>query len=354
MKLITKYLVFLFFYHLVFVIISYQYVLKNSGDSFLYWWQKPSIDSYNYWTLQNFGTKLIMQLNYPLVKAGIPVFVGFIIYAIIGFTGIFYLYKTLKSLSNSNEFINKYYILELFFLLPNLHFWTTIIGKEPIVFTALAIGLYSFVQKKYVALGVCLLIVAIIRPHVFLMLVISAMFFVLFTNHFSLKKKIVSLGIFVLVTTIFIYIVLSTTKIKYFDVERIVKFNDFSILSFKHAASYVPMLDYNWFYKCFSFLFRPFLYDINSFYSFCFGIENSIQFVIFLVGIISLFYIKKSKYYGFALFFLIFTLVCTFFYVQRYACFGIFMRTKIMFQPFLDGFFLLAISNWIHEKRKTF
>lgn len=353
MKFLNKYIFFLLLYHLVFAFISYQYVLRNNGDSTLYWWLNPTIENYNHFTFKNFGTYIVILLNYPLVKIGIPLWGGFFIYAIIGFLGIFYFYITLKKLSESSTFLKKYYILELFFLLPNLHFWTATLGKEAIIFTSISLTLYSFIEKKYKILIIPLLVIAAIRPHVFFMALISLLLLILFSKRITLKKKIYYSLVFTVLATIFLNIILLTTRIKHIDFERITKFNKKSLLSFEHANSYVPMLDYNWFYKYFTFLFRPLYLDSNSLFGLICSLENSIHLVLFLMGITSLFYFKKSKLYSFTIFFLIFTVVCTFFYVQRYACFGIFIRTKIMFQPFLEGFFLLSISNWTNEKQQT-
>ena len=49
------------------------------------------------------------------------------------------------------------------------------------------------------------------------------------------------------------YMVLTLSKIKYLDWERIVRFNRGSVLSFSDSGSYVPMETYSWFGFAFGF-----------------------------------------------------------------------------------------------------
>lgn len=348
------FLLFLLVYHTAYSFLTYNYIINNRGDSLLYWWKVPLIKINPHWTLQNFGTKIVMAINYPFVEMGVPFFIGFLLYSCIGFLGIWLLYKSLKILSKDNQFINKYYIIELFLLLPNLHFWTAIIGKEPVIFLSLSASLYFFIQHKYIVTAFTILVVLAIRPHVGLMIFITALLYLTFAKKIPLYKKVRYYIVFTCIISTLLFLVIHTTNIKKFNLHRIIKFNDYSILRFQRADSYVPMLDYNWFYKYFSFLFRPFFYDSKTLFEIVLSIENLIQFIIFCVGLYCFFKVKNSLVKQFTTFFLLFTLVSCFFYVQRYACIGIFIRTKIMFLNYLNGFLLLIILQMINEKRKTY
>ena len=135
------------------------------------------------------------------------------------------------------------------------------------------------------------------------------------------------------------FVVLKITKIKTIDWDRIQRFNQGSVLSFEDSGSYVPMLDYSWFYQWFSLHFRPFLWEAHSLFSFFAALDNVVLLLIQLLGLylfvryyrlISLTLTLKTA--------LVFSLICGSIYIFRYANLGIFMRTKIMWMPFEMGF----------------
>ena len=127
-------------------------------------------------------------------------------------------------------------------------------------------------------------------------------------------------------------------------------------MSFKNSGSYVNMLDYNYLYKWFSFHFRPLFYDTNNFYMILASIENLIYLIIFvLVSIFLFLYYKKIVFYDWMKIIFLFNLLGTVLYVERYANLGIFMRTKVMFEPFLLISFLsilLQSKSILQNKQK--
>ena len=136
--------------------------------------------------------------------------------------------------------------------------------------------------------------------------------------------------------TIFGYMVLQLSEIKYLNWERITYFNQYSILSFKHSGSYVPMLEHNFFYRLFAFNFRPLFFDVHTVLGFFASLENLLQLAISLMALY--FIIRYYKHIHFPKWIktvLLFALIASFLFIQRYANLGIFMRTKIMFQPFV-------------------
>jgi hypothetical protein len=81
------------------------------------------------------GTPFMVFLNYPLLKLEAPFWLGHVLYSVIGFFG-FYLFAkwSYKVLALKNDSFFVLLLLGLVLLSPNLHIWTSIIGKESIVF----------------------------------------------------------------------------------------------------------------------------------------------------------------------------------------------------------------------------
>jgi len=131
------------------------------------------------------------------------------------------------------------------------------------------------------------------------------------------------------------YSTLQLAKIYYFNWSRIQYYNEFSIRSFKHSGSYVPMLDYTIPHKLEAFLFQPLFLDAHSLLSMLASFENGI---VLLIHLLALYMIStrfsKIQWQDWMKIAVLFTFIASLLYIQRYANLGIFMRTKMQFIPF--------------------
>jgi len=141
------------------------------------------------------------------------------------------------------------------------------------------------------------------------------------------------------------------SEIKSFDWDRLQRFNLGSILSFQNSGSYVPIHEYTYPEKFFAFFFRPFFFDAVNLYQFVLSIENLILLTFHLLVLY-----LAIKYYKLIhltwldkvlIGFVIFSFIL---YVERYASLGIFVRTKVMLQPFLV-IVLIKILSQIKSKQ---
>lgn len=333
-----KFLVFLFLYHLVLTILSYQYSVIHPGDSYLYWAKTFNINRYSWLDFTGLNTNFILFLNYPFIKLGLPFWFGFLLYSVIGFLGILkFIQWTELAFRDSFKYIG-ISLLCLVFLLPNLHFWTATLGKEPLVFYGIASVFYALISKKYYApsfITGCLLLI-FTRPHVALMLLSSIAIVFLFQKKYAIKKRICFFLIFFSLFSVLLYLSLKLSHIKYLDWNRIHYFNQYSILSFKDSGSYVPMMEYNFFHRFFVFNFQPLFSDAFTTLGWLASFENMLVLLIHVVAL--LFFLRfygKINFHDWMKITFAFAFISSLLYVQRYANLGIFMRTKIMFQPFV-------------------
>ena len=348
----------LFVYHLIFTFLSYSYSIeKGRADSILYWFLSKQTFDKPWLSFLNYGTDFMLFLNYPLVKLGIPFFGGFLFYSCIGFLGIVQWIRFTKFVINDTLTTNKIYLLSFVFFLPNLHYWTSNLGKEALVFWGISSIFYGLVSCEYKSINFIIsgVVIFIIRPHVAFMLITAIAIIVLLKNNYSFKTNIKFFVITSAILALLIYMILQISKINYWSWERIKYYNEYSILSFKKSGSYVNMLDYNYFYKLFSFYFRPLFYDTHNFWMVLASIENSILLVLFLfVSILICTFYKKIIFYDWMKIIFLFNVLGTIMYIERYANLGIFMRTKVMFEPFLLICFLSIIfqSKAILQNKK--
>jgi hypothetical protein len=317
-------------------------VARGHSDAHHYWGLDFDIASKQWFDFFSYGTDFVVWLNYPFIQLGIPFLGGFLLYGLIGYVAVWQFLKWSFQLLNGVNFKGKTILFLILFLWPNLHYWTAVLGKEPLIFWSLVqvFGVLSF-QKKHTSISfvmACLLLI-IIRPHVAILLLGAVgISFVIFGKATLLTKlKWSTFGLTIVV--VLGYMVLQLSHIRRLDWDRIMRFNRGSVLSFERSNSYVPMEEYSFFYKLFSFYFRPLPMEVTTLKGWIVGMEN----LLFLILLILFGYIflrfwreiqKKTVplWCSSALFFGAFS-GCI--YVFRYANFGIFMRTKMMYAPFV-------------------
>ncbi len=337
-RLYRNYKVLLFFYHLAFSYLAYQLrISRGISDSHFYWAQNININDYSWFDFADYGANFVLFLNYPFIKLGLPFWFGFAIYGVVGYLGI------LKWIAFSEKVVGEIYfkgfnLLPLLFFLPNLHYWTATLGKEPLVFLAIAY-IFNFIadfKAKRTSTIIAFVVLLLIRPHIAILLLFSILMVVLFQKKYSLKNRIIFLISSLSIFSILFYMVFQLALIRHWNWSRIIYSNDYSILSFRNSRAYVPMLDYSIWYKLFSFNFRPLFFDAPTLWALLASFENAfvLLFHVLFIWLLIVNY-KKNQFSDWMKIVFLFTLVTSLVYVQRYANLGIFMRTKIMYQPFM-------------------
>jgi len=179
-------------YHLIFVVVAYYYTLQHKGDAYLYWFQKSKQDG-SWFDFLNVGTDFILFVNYPFAKGlGFPFFLGFLLYGALGFLGILQFQKLSYQILGAKQFkIKQINVLPLLFYLPNLHFWTANLGKETLCFLWLSTLFLKLAKKEYMSwvLWMSAFFLFMLRPHVFLMLLIPVTVGMLFFSQIKVTYK---------------------------------------------------------------------------------------------------------------------------------------------------------------------
>lgn len=103
------------------------------------------------------------------------------------------------------------------------------------------------------------------------------------------------------------------------------------------------------------FFFRPIFYDASTAYSWILSTENAL---ILLIHSIAIFLVIKFrarvKVDSLFKIIIIYTCISGILYVQRYAGLGIFVRTKIMIQPFTVIALLYVIKSILKKSPNLF
>jgi hypothetical protein len=277
----------LYFYHILLSFAYFAYILYNPSDSRNYY-RKVSIgfrgDSWS--DFYGTSTPFIEWVSYPFVN-----YLGFsyealmALFSFFGFLGFVYFYIFFKeNIRFKHEFYG-YDLLTLIFFLPNLHFWSTSLGKGSIIFMGLGLFFYAItnVKKRIWALAIGGLIIYHVRPHIMLVILVSsAMGFIFSSKGVSIALRIMFLAG---ASVAFFFIYKDVLTMVGIDEEQFVTQG----LDLSHrakeltkASSGVDISQYSLPMQVFTFLYRPLFVDAPGFLGIIVSFENVFYLLISL------------------------------------------------------------------------
>lgn len=344
--------VLLFLYHTLFLL-TYWNNLKDCGaDACAYWFiTRFNLNSSDTW-FSYFGlsTNFILFINYPLVKfLQLNFLSGFLLYGMVGFCGILNLYKILKHYDYGKINIKGISLCIVILFFPNMHYWTCAIGKDALSFFSISTIFLFLVKNKKI--GIQFFLVAaflfLVRPHVAVFILsATGIVFVLNNKKLSVGKRVLLGTLGIIIIPVMISATLSFVGLNA-DLDEISEnFQTTSLKLAAKAASAIPMNEYNLPLKIFTFLFRPFIFDISNVQTLILAVENTVAFILFIWAFkLRLKWKIKLPYQVQAILF--YSLIATLFYSYRDTNLGIIIRMKNQLFPFLlvVPFYIISYSN---------
>jgi hypothetical protein len=335
--------------HVLLFIVYLIYTAVERSDSQEYYRLTSLPSDWSYWW--GTDTTFIKWLTWPFSNfLGLSYESCMLIFAYLGFNGIMLFYLAAKenipmvnSLGNTS-----YSVTEWVFLLPNVHFWSSSIGKGPTMLFGIAMIIYglSRFQKRFLLIILGALFVFQIRGHILFLIILGA-----------------GAGLFFTVRGVRWYykglMILAVVAVTYFTLDDMGKYtgrNDLDItqstkfakraLSNTTATSGVDLGNYNQAQKLFTFWYRPLFVDAPGFLGLVVSFENAL-YVFFTIGIIR-FGIPNWKHWNgwfrIAFFIFIFGSIAL---AQIAGNLGIAMRQKAQIMPL---FFILYCKAMSYKK----
>jgi len=341
----ANYLWVLFALHFVLTIAYLIYTLNARSDSFSYYNKTASTE--DWFSLFESGTKFVGFVAWPLINGLNLTYISvMIIFSFLGYIGIVLFY--IIGIENSNSYNNNsgYGLIGYLFLLPNLHFWTSSLGKGSLMI--FGIGLFTFglsrFNKRVVYIITGASIIFMVRSHILLAIILGIAVGVFLTN-IGIKtfyKWLISILAFIA------FYFLSGTVLNITDTDSLDITSSSMLIhrtnELSHANSGVDLQSYNLFFKLFTFWFRPLFFDGLGVLGFLTSFENAFCLFMFFYIIASI--IKNwSNWNGlFRSYFFIF-LLGSLILSQVSGNLGIAMRQKTQFMPFLFLLYFNVRSN---------
>jgi hypothetical protein len=87
---------------------------------------------------------------------------------------VFYYLTAIENIFGQKNIYFNFTLLELLFLLPNCHFWSSSLGKGSVMIFGIALMMFALsnFKKRYLLFVFSLLLVLAIRPHIVFILLI--------------------------------------------------------------------------------------------------------------------------------------------------------------------------------------
>ncbi|MEI7508614.1 MAG: hypothetical protein WCJ62_04040 [Flavobacterium sp.] len=338
----------LFFYHLIFGV---YYCFFIQGDSIGYWRVPKSINfkqAVEYFHNSE-GTFFLIALNYfPSNVLGLSYLSGTMLYSLFGFIGLTYFYLIALELIPYNSKLNNVKLFPLLFFLPMLHFWSSGVGKDTLLFFCIGIFFYGIIKpfKRIPMIVLALLLSYFIRPHMALFMVMGFGLSYMTGSKISKFQRIVFSSAMIIVIILILPSVLKFAKVENASIESFNKFagDKASLLSRASTGSKIDISSYPFPLKVFTFLFRPLFFDVNGIPSLVASIEN-LFLLILTIKVFTNNPIKTFKNSPFVIKGLVFFLIIgTLAFSQSLGNLGIMIRMRNMFLPGLLIFILWSLS----------
>jgi hypothetical protein len=278
----------LWLYHLFFsVAYSYLTTQDTSSDSLKYWRVAKTISGSQAleFLFQERGTLAMYALNYfPSAVLDLSYLSLSTIYALFGFIGICFFYRIASEVIPQNSKVGSVYLFPTIFFLPTLHFWSSGVGKDTLLFTCVGGFVYALmkINRRYILLLLSIGASYFVRPHITVYLLLSFALAYLVNTKIQLYKRVLLSLLLLGASVVILPKLMEFAKIEELSLDSYSKFAEqkAEILSRANVGSRVDMSNYPLPLKVFTFLYRPLFFDINSIPSLLASIEN--LFLLFL------------------------------------------------------------------------
>lgn len=339
-----NYLWVLFVVHVLLTAVYMLYAAQTTSDSISYY-NKTSAAT-GWFELWGIGTPFIHFFAWPYIGLfGLSYYASMVVFSFFGYLSILLFYITAKENIRLEPVWMKWSGIELIFLLPNLHFWSSSLGKGSVILIGLALFTYglSRFNRRTVPLLIGGLITFVVRPHILFTVIVSIMLGVILTS--SGIKPVFRWFIFLIAGFIFFYI--SDDVLKFADTESL---DITSSASLSHRAAElsksttgVNIQEYGLPMKMFTFWFRPLFVDGQGLMGLIVSFENLLYLYMFFIVIKQGFLYWKdwNGWFRICLFFFLFGSVAL---AQVTGNLGIAMRQKAQLMPFFFIIYCKAIS----------
>ena len=282
----------IYLWHTVFCVAYFFYSAAYGGDSTFYY--EESLESTYDFSL---GTSFVVGLT-RIFSAGLnfSIFSIFLIFNIFGVIGLIAFDGSLKKIISLKEKPVRIFSTIIIFL-PSLSFWSSAIGKDGIAFMAAGLALWAAlnIRFQYMALSFSVILMFLVRPHIAAILVMSIFISVLTRKKMRISQRFVFGGLAVLCAAVIVPLALTYAGVTGDNSQGgdVSSYVDERQSYNQEGGGAIDITSLNPPMQLIAYIFRPLPFEAHSIAAFASSIDNSILFLLFLIGIFSIFKHRK-------------------------------------------------------------
>ncbi len=327
----------LFFFHLL---MGTYYCFFILGDAIGYW-RVPkayTVETFKEGLFNGEGTMFMYAFNYLFSNLlNMSYFSNTLLFSLFGFMGLTFFYIVALQTVPYNKIISGYVLFPLIFFLPNLHFWSSGVGKDTTLFLCIGMFTYGLMKpfQRIPLLVLAGLLSMAIRPHITLFLMVGFGLAYVFGGKVSPAQRIIFSAAMIAVGLAILPSVMEFAKIEEASAEGFDKFaiGKAAVLSRSSAGSAIDISSYPFPLKVLTFWFRPALFDIKNINGLIAALENLLLLIVFIKAMrtspIRAFKAAPFVIKGLVIFLVVGTLA----FSQSMGNMGIIIRMRNMFLP---------------------
>lgn len=321
--------------------IAYFFTTNNGGGDAWGYWRAPKTMSFEKF-LEGIrggeGTEFMMALNYiPTNILGMSFLANTFFFSMLGSFGISYFFLIAARTVPYNKIISGYVLFPLIFFLPNLHFWSSGVGKDTTLFLCIGMFTYGLMKpfQRIPLLVLAGLLSMAIRPHITLFLMIGFGLAYVFGGKVSPAQRFIFSAAMIAIGLAILPSVMEFAKIEEASAEGFDKFatGKAAVLSRSSTGSAIDISSYPFPLKVLTFWFRPALFDVRNINGLIAALENLLLLMVFIKAMrtspIRAFTAAPFVIKGLVIFLVVGTLA----FSQSLGNMGIMIRMRNMFLP---------------------
>ncbi len=204
------------FWHLFFTYIYYLESLSGQIDVNYYFQRSLDPQQLNF-----FGSKFIFFLTSIFSQSlSFNFFNTFFIFSLFGYLGILFFATALFYIESFKKGKYNYLLVLIIVFFPSLHFWSSAIGKDSLMFLAVGLIIWSGIKLnlRKVWFFFSSVLITLIRPHVGVLLFLSFYSNTLFKNSIKINKY---LKLLIFLAPLLFITVLPIVIINYFNLQSL-------------------------------------------------------------------------------------------------------------------------------------
>lgn len=335
-------------------IASYQYAQSFGSDAQLYYYDTWQVYGYD----SGLNTVFIINaVQFLRATLGGSFFDYFILFQALGFWGILFILRAFDDIhiELGQPLFSPFYLI---LFLPGLHYWTSSVGKDGIMFFAAALCTWSAfrIQTRFAAFGAGVVIAVVVRPHIALLMLVALALTLLFARKTSLLMR-VALSAVVLAGIASVAGLLEGIiyGLNFSDADSMTAILESKSQVSEESGGDLSIMGASFPVKLFTLLFRPFFIDANGAFGYVASLENAVLMGVFAILILrmgtGLAIARSAMFARFAFFF--FCLVTLLLALFNYNV-GLGLRQKMMAMPALLVFFAALLAVRASQKQTVY